>query len=122
MPSDGPQSESIQCDYCDSPDLTYELGTDRGPVKRCIPCLCVERAQPGVHWELFDEYSDELQQSTLRNANDYLRVLARYRQDEPLVKRDSSEVMTVSDEARTFLTNVMGADAHKSPSELMADG
>jgi hypothetical protein len=111
-----------ECHYCDSSELAYELGTGRGWVERCIPCLCVERAQPGVHWELFDEYSDELQQSTLRDANDYLRVLARYRQDDPLIKRDPGAPMTVSDEARAFLTNVMGADAHKRPSALIGSG
>lgn len=113
----------VECDYCGTTDLAYKLESGRGPVvARCIPCLAVERAQPGVGWRVFSDYDDELQQHVLENANDYLRVLARYRTDDPLIKRDPDDIGTVSENARTFLTNVMGADAHKRPSELTESG
>ena len=112
-----------ECDYCDGTDLAYELDTGRGTVVRCIPCLAIERAQPGVGWESWQHHSEDIQQHILKTTNDYLRVLARCRQDDPIIKRDPDEFdSTVSEDTRTFFQNFMGADAHKRPSELMEGG
>lgn len=112
------ESETLHCGYCDDTELVYELRSDRGPVRRCLPCLAIERGQPSAGWEAFQDYPDDLREGTFQSMRDWYIILARIRQDKPLVKRDPDEFGTVNEDIRTFLTNVMGADAHKRPSEL----
>lgn len=73
----------MNCDYCDGTNLVYALETGRGPARHCIPCLAIERAQPGVGWEGYQHHTEDIQQYILERANDYLRILVRYRQDDP---------------------------------------
>lgn len=112
----------MNCDYCDGAELVYELETGRGPVRRCIPCLCVERAQPGVGWESFQTLESDSQQYILETVNDYLTILARYRTNETLIERDPDAIGAVGEDTRTFFQNFMSADAHKRPSELIKEG
>jgi hypothetical protein len=128
--------ESVSCDYCGSKHLAYELDSGKGPVARCIPCLAIEQGQQQLKmpFEKFVDLeadgivydSDEDLRETRENSYDTCRswwkVLARWRQDDPLVKRDPSEFEPQLHEyTREFLTNIMGKDAHKSPSELGGD-
>lgn len=111
-------SDGLTCDYCDGNDLVYELRSDRGPVKRCIPCLAIEQGQPKVSWERFQDYPEDLQKHTFQNAHDWLRILARIVDDDAIIKRDPDAIGTVSEGTREFLTNIMGSDAHYPPSEV----
>lgn len=121
----------MKCGYCDDTEMVYELRSDKGPVKRCIPCLAIEQGQQAFslpfesYFEtgdsiVFDSEEEELEHKKRQyeDARDWYRVLARVRMDDPLIKRDPDDFGTVNDSIRSFLTNIMGADAHKSPSEL----
>ena len=115
--------QDVTCDYCDSTDLAYELRSDRGDVARCIPCLAVEQGQQqlGLPFEAFVDFDHA--ESSYEDARDWYRILARIRQDDPILKRDPDDFGTVGDGIRTFLTNIMGSAAHYSPSEIVeADG
>ncbi|ELZ96628.1 hypothetical protein [Haloferax sulfurifontis] len=120
-----------ECDYCGSSDLAYTLDSDRGPLTRCIPCLAIEQGQqaldkpfdafvdlsPGI----FHDSEEEVRESRAADYNrarGWFTVLARIQQDEPLLKRDPDAIGTVDDSIRTFLTNIMGSDAHYRPSEV----
>jgi hypothetical protein len=110
----------VQCGYCDSEHLAYELGSDRGRVVRCIPCLAIEQGQQKLRLPLdsYDALDDDLLVSGYESARDWYRILARIQQDEPILKRDSEDFGTVNENLRTFLTNIMGQDAHYPPSEV----
>src|SRR5699024_3517939 len=66
--------------------------------------------------EAFDPRKHDYQ-----TARAWFRVLARLTNDDPILKRDPDASGTIFEDTREFLTNVMGSDAHKRPSELMAD-
>jgi hypothetical protein len=112
----------VTCSVCGADELAYELGSDRGTVARCLPCLAVERAQTDCGWETFQRYDEDLQQYMIETTNDWLRILARIRQDDPILKQDPDSIVTVGGDTREFLTNVMGSAAHYPPSEIVASG
>lgn len=121
--SDKESGEIVRCDYCDSDELAYELQSGRGPVVRCIECLAIERGQPRITWEGFQDYPEHLQKHTFQKASDWFTILARLKDDEPIIKRDPDAMATVSDGTRAFLQNVMGSAAHYSRSEIIeSDG
>lgn len=128
-------SESARCDYCDGEELVYELESDRGLKRRCIECLAIEQIQqqfslPFDVWldrddiEPTDHPDDPLEESFDPRKHDYktaqawARILARLKDDDPIIKRDPDDYGTIFEDTREFLTNVMGEDAHKKPSEL----
>jgi len=124
-----------ECDYCGSNHMAYELQSGKGPVNRCIPCLAIEQGQQKFSLP-FDVWIDrdkteppegentpdfeafDPRKHSYKTAQAWFRILARIRQDEPILKRDPDEIGTVFEDTREFLTNVMGKDAYKSPSEL----
>ena len=124
------------CDYCDGEELVYEIGTGRGSVRRCIECLAIEQGRnkfrpPFDRWIAKDEIEpsehpdDPLEESFDPRAMDYrvarswFTVLGRIQNDNPIVKDDpEAPGGNICEETREFLTNVMGEDAHKRPSEL----
>ena len=66
--------------------------------------------------EIASDRLDELRKRVDRTA----RVSVR--QDDPLVVRTPGEYdQTLHDAVREFVTNIMGADAYRHPSEAMAD-
>lgn len=123
------------CDYCDTDELVYELQSNKGPVCRCIECLAIEQIQQQVSlpfevWigrddiEPTDHPDDPLEESFDPREHDYetvgawARILARLKDDDPIIKRDPEDYGTVFEDTREFVTNIMGEDAHKRPSEL----
>lgn len=126
---------TLQCNYCDGTDLVYELESDRGRVNRCIECLAIEQGQQkfslpfdvwldrdeiepmGVEGEPDFEPFDPRKQD-YETVRAWFQVLARLKDDDPLVKRDPDAIGTISENTREFLTNIMGEDAHKPPSEV----
>jgi len=124
-----------ECDYCGSDELAYELSSDKGPVIRCIECLAIEQIQQQVSlpfdaWidqddiEPIDNPDDPLEESFDPRWHDYKtvrawsRILARLKDDSPILERDPDAPGAVFEDTREFVTNIMGSDAHKSPSEL----
>lgn len=122
-----------RCGYCDTTDLVYELNEmHRGAVHRCLECLAIEQGQqqlrmpfskfmdfdPGV---VYDSKQDVLnaRKHSYVTARAWFQILARIKDDEPPIKRDPDAIGTVSSDVWEFLTNLMGEDAHKQPSELM---
>lgn len=128
---------TAECDYCGSDELAYELKSDRGQVSRCIPCLAIEQGQqqlqmpfekfvdfdPGIVYDSEEEVR-ESRRNSYEVCRSWWRVLARWRQDNPLVKRDPSEYEpTLHEWTREFLVNIMGSAAYYSPSEIIdSDG
>lgn len=127
------------CDYCDADDLVYELNPARGgTVHRCIKCLAVEQIQQKVSLP-FDVWidRDDIEPPEGPDAPDmeafdprehdykviqaWSRILARLTDDDPILKRDPDAAGAVFEDTREFVTNLMGSDAHKRPSELRAD-
>jgi len=133
-----PADKTLRCGYCDSPDLAYELDSDKGPVVRCIPCLAIEQGQQGFSLP-FEAWLDrdmieppeaedapdfepfDPREANYESARSWFQILARIQQDDPLVKRDPDDFGTIREETREFLVNFMGADAHKPPSELVGE-
>jgi len=127
------------CDYCDGEELVYELHPGRGGVAhRCIECLAIEQIQqqlslPFDAWVGRDDieptgHEDEPDfepfdptEHDYKTARAWSQVLARIKDDSAIVKRDPGGFGTIFEDTREFLTNVMGSDAHKSPSELRGD-
>jgi len=131
-------SENVECNYCGRSELAYEMGSDRGTVTRCIPCLAIEQLQqkfsmPFEVWldrddiEPTDHSDDPLDEPFDPREHDYKTVrawstvLARIAEDDPLVKRDPDAFGTIFEDTREFLTNIMGSEAHQPPSELAGD-
>jgi len=126
------------CDYCDTDELVYEFHPGRGgTVYRCIECIAVERGQselqmPFGRWLERDEIEpmhedDDFEafdprEDNYLSARAWFTVLARLKDDEPIVKRDPEAIGMIHDGVRDFLINVMGKEAHKRPSELRSDG
>jgi hypothetical protein len=124
------------CDYCDTGELVYELEPGRGgTVHRCIECLAIEQGQQKLSspFDVFidrdmieptDHPDDPIEEPydprelSYNVARAWFTVLARLKDDEQIVKRDADAPGAIADETRTFLTNLMGKDAHKRPSEL----
>ena len=121
MASDNSKDGSKQCDYCDTINLVYELEWGKGPVNRCIPCLAIEQGQQQLDlpYEIFEDA--DYAEHSYETAAAWFRILARWRSDDPILKRDPDALGTVHEDTRTFLQNFMGADPHKSPSELVND-
>lgn len=122
-----------RCDYCDGTELVYELSVRGGSKSRCIECLAIEQGQrqfslpfetwldqddldgPGI--EPFDPRENDYK--TLRS---WFKILARIKDDDPIIKRDPDATGTVFEDTREFLINVMGAAAYYSPSEIIEAG
>ena len=130
--------DADQCDYCDGTELVYRLNSDRGPVNRCIECLAIEQGQqqftlPFDVWLDRDDIDPPDQEKfpdapgfdpfdprehDYHTARAWFIILARLKDDEPILKRDPDAIGTVFEDTREFLINIMGSDAHKRPSEL----
>jgi hypothetical protein len=110
--------DSVTCDYCGSDELAYELESDRGTVRRCLPCLAVERAQQKLSLDFETFVEADYAQSSYENARGWLNILGRLRQDRPILLRDEDDMRAVHEHIREFLTNIMGEDAYKKPSEV----
>lgn len=124
MASEQERSRNQQeCGYCNETGLVYKLREQsRGAVNRCIECLAIEQGQQQFRLPFgafVDEKNEDLAETSYENARDWNRILARVKDDEPIIKRDPDAIGTVNERIREFLTNVMGADAHKRPSELI---
>lgn len=129
----------VGCDYCGSTDLAYELESGRGPVCRCIECLAIEQGQQKLNMP-FDVWIErdmvespdhpdapeiepfDPRELGYNTARAWFQVLARLKDDDPLVKRDPDAPGTICEETREFLTNIMGENAHERPSELKEAG
>ena len=125
-----------RCGYCEGEELVYEFHPGRGgTVYRCIECLAIEQGQqqfslPFDAWLDRDEIEPmgvegepdfepfDPREHDYQTARAWFTVLARIKDDEPIVKRDLDAIGTIFEDTREFLINVMGADAHKRPSEL----
>jgi hypothetical protein len=132
-PSDKSNNE-LACDYCGRTELAYEMRSDKGIVNRCIPCLAIEQGQQQLdtpfsefidntkHEDspIFDDAEDWRNHRKLayESARDWWTVLARIQDDDQLVKRDPDAIGTLHESTRTFLTNIMGEEAHYPPSEV----
>lgn len=134
--------DELRCDYCDTTDLVYRLESDRGTLNRCIECLAIEQGQrqfdlPFERWldrddveppdqETFPDAPDfepfDPREHDYKTARAWFTVLARLKDDDPILERDPHAAGTIFEDTREFLRNVMGADAHKPPSELVGDG
>lgn len=129
----------VECDYCGSTELAYELESGRGPVCRCIECLAIEQGQqklnmpfdvwidrdivePPEHPDAPDMEPYDPRELGYKTAKAWFQVLARLKDDDPLVKRDPDTHGTISEDTREFLINIMGKDAHKRPSDLYTTG
>lgn len=125
-----------QCGYCDGSELVYEFHPGRGgAVYRCIECLAIEQGQQkfslpfgawidrddiepmGVEGEPDFEPFDP-REHDYQTARAWFTVLARVKDDDQIVKRDSDAIGAIFEDTREFLINVMGSDAYKRPSEL----
>jgi hypothetical protein len=133
---DGNQQTDGACGYCGTDDLVYELHPGRGGVAyRCIECLAIEQGQQKVSLP-FERWldQDDIEPPEADSAPDietfdprwhdymtvraWFRVLARLKDDEPVLKRDADAPGAIFEDTREFLTGVMGEDAYKHPSEL----
>lgn len=132
--SDGGSNEGLSCDYCNRTKLVYEMKSDKGIVNRCIPCLAIEQGQQQLNTP-FSEFIDNTKHEdspvfddaehwrdhrklSYESARDWWTILARIQDDDPLVKRDPDAIGTLHESTRTFLTNIMGEEAHYPPSEV----
>ena len=135
-------SGSDRCDLCDTDELVYRLESDRGSVNRCIECLAIEQLQQQVNlpFEVWidrdeieppdqDKFPDapefdpfDPREHSYETVRSWARVLARLKDDDPIVKRDPDAIGTIFEDTRTFLTNFMGSDAYQRPSDLISTG
>jgi len=126
------------CDYCGDSELAYELESDKGPVNRCIECLAIEQIQqklslpfgawvdrddvePPQHPDAPDFEPFDPTEHDYKAARSWAKILARIKEDDPILIRDPDAIGTVFEDTREFVTNIMGSDAHKSPSKLRGD-
>ena len=138
MPAD-PAKLARQCDYCESTELVYELAVRGGSKFRCIECLAIEQGQqqfslpfdvwldrdeikPPEHEDAPDFDPFDPREHDYQVARAWFTILARLKDDEPILKRDPDAIGTIFEDTREFLINVMGSDAHKRPSELSGGG
>ena len=127
---------SEHCDYCGTDELVYEMSPMRGgTVHRCLECLAIEQGQQKLdtpfeefidnenHEEspIFEDAEDwdEHRRRSYEGARSWFRVLARIKNDDPLVKRDEDAIGTLPEERREMLIRLMGSDAYCSPSEII---
>lgn len=130
-----------ECGYCGTTELAYELKSDRGEVVRCVRCLAVEQLQQKVSlpFDVWldrdmveppdqDEFPDapdfdafDPREHDYESVRAWSTVLARLVEDDPIVIRDPEDHRGIFEDTREFLTNVMGEDAHKRPSELRGE-
>jgi hypothetical protein len=127
------------CDYCGRTGLTYELQSDRGLKRRCIPCLAIEQGQRqfslpfeawldredvepmGVEGEPDFEPFDP-REHDYNTARAWFTVLARIVQDDPALKRDPDAIGAIFEDTREFLENTMGKEAYQKPSAVAGSG
>jgi len=140
MSDDGTATSGMdQCGYCDGTELVYELEPMRGGVVyRCIECLAIEQGQQQLQqpFEVWIDRDDieppeaedapdfepfDPTESDYYTARAWFAVLARLKDDDPIVKRDPDAIGTIYEDTREFMTNLMGEDAHKRPSELRSE-
>lgn len=124
------------CDYCDTDELVYEMSPMRGgTVYRCLECLAIEQGQQKLdtpfekfidnenHEEnpIFEdaEHWNEHRRRSYEGARSWFKVLARIKNDDPLVKRDEDAIGTLPEERREMLIHLMGSAAYYSPSEII---
>lgn len=128
------------CDYCGTDELAYALESDRGTLNRCIECLAIEQIQrqfslpfdawldrdeiePMDHPDAPDFETFDPREHDYMTARAWATILARLKDDEPIVKRDPDAIGTIFEDTREFVTNIMGSAAHFPPSEIIeADG
>lgn len=126
----------MNCDYCDTDELVYRLNPSRGgTVTRCIECLAIEQGQqqfnlPFEQWKDRDDIHPPEGEDTpdfepfdpaqhdYQTARAWFTVLARIKDNEPIVKRDEDAIGAIFEDTREFLIRTMGEDAYKAPSEL----
>jgi len=129
-------SGGSECGYCGSSELVYEMEEmTRGRVYRCVECLAIEQLQqrftlPFDRWVDRDDIhppdgddtpdfeSFDPAEHDYHIARAWATVLARLKDDDPIVERDPDAIGTIYEDVRESLINLMGADAHKRPSEL----
>lgn len=102
---------------------------------RCIECLAIEQIQqqlsmpfdvwidrdevePPEHPDAPDFEPFDPTEHDYKTARAWATILARLKDDDPILKRDPETHGTVFEDTREFVTNIMGSDAHKRPSEL----
>jgi len=114
------------CDYCGADELVYEMEPMRGGiVTRCLECLAIEQGQQRLNMplEAYEGLDDDLLESSYVGARGWFKVLAKIKDDKPLVNRDEDAIGTLPEARREGLLNLMGAAAYYSPSEIIeADG
>lgn len=126
-----------ECGYCSTTEMVYPLSVRGGQKYRCIECLAIEQGQQQLSLP-FDAWLDrddieppagddtpdfeafDPRKNDYESAQAWLRILARLKDDDPIVKPDAGAIGTINEGTREFLMNVMGEDAHKKPSELKA--
>jgi diaminopimelate decarboxylase len=84
-------TDGVECGYCGTDTLTYEMHSDRGVVNRCIACLALEQGQPPGP-EMLDSYDEDLREASLTSSRAYLTILCRVRQDDPILLRDEDDI------------------------------
>jgi len=131
-------NDSDRCGYCDGTELVYKLSVRGGSKYRCIECLAIEQGQqqfthrfevwigrdnvePPGHPDAPDFEPFDPREHDYEVARAWFRVLARLKDDDPIIKRDPDATGTIFEDTREFLVNVMGKDAHKRPSELRSN-
>jgi hypothetical protein len=132
------QNITHHCDYCETTELVYEMEEmTRGTVYRCLECLAIEQIQqqfsmPFERWldrdnikapdgeDAPDFEAFDPREHNYYTARAWATVLARLKDDDPIVKRDPDAIGTIFADTRESLTNIMGSDAHKRPSELQS--
>jgi hypothetical protein len=116
--------------------MVYEMEEmTRGTVYRCIQCLAIEQIQQKFT-QSFDRWVDrdnveppegpdtpdfepfDPREHDYYTSRAWATVLARLKDDDPIVKRDPDTIGTIFEDTREMLIKTMGSDAHKSPSEL----
>jgi len=125
-----------RCGYCETDELVYEMEEmTRGTVNRCVECLAIEQLQQQFNMP-FDRWIDrddihppdgedtpdfdpfDPTEHDYYTARSWATVLARLKDDDPVVKRDPDAIGTIFEDTRKSLINMMGSDAHRRPSEL----
>lgn len=126
------------CDYCDGTELVYELSVRGGSKHRCIECLAIEQGQQKLSMP-FDAWLDrddiepmgvegepdfepfDPREHDYEAARAWFKILARLKDDAPLIIRNPEAPGTVFEDTREFLINVMGKDAHHPPSDIASN-
>ena len=81
-----------------------------------------DEIEPSDHPDAPDFDPFDPREHDYKTARAWFTILARLKDDEPILERDPDAIGTVFEDTREFLINVMGSDAHKCPSELYDSG